>query len=508
MEENVQNKLLNKPEEHGYEHYETNKQTTSTSLYSKRKQVLATLFATLGCLLNGAVIGYTGPAIPSLMNTTGMGNNVYGADLVLGPQEASWITGLLSIGCFVGCIVAGPCMERFGRRITLMIVTSSAYLLGFIFILLASNVALIFIGRFLTGMGLGFVLATAPVYIVEIATTDMRGLLGCFVQFFGGVGVLFSFILGAFLNWWQLAGAMIVMIVPFVIGMVFAPESPRWLFLQGRDIEAHKSLEWLRGKNQESVIALEVAEIRKENKDKLENKVTAKDLLEPATLRPFMITLTMYFFLNMSGMNIMIFYCNSIFFYSGSNIDSNVASIIVAIILLFSSFIAIGIITKLNRKIILISSMFGMGVCYVILGGCFYHIEKRMQDHAAGLPAQDNQFGWVPPLTILTLLFLGNGGYGTLIWVVIAELLPPKVRAIGNAFIICFGFILGFIVSKTFVDLTISIGASGTFWLYAGVCLLGSIFTFFCVPETKGKSIEEIQRMFTKSLNNEKSETI
>ena len=212
--------------------------------------------------------------------------------------------------------------------------------------------------RFLTGMGLGFVLATAPVYIVEIATTEMRGLLGCFVQFLGGFGVLFSFILGAYLNWWQLAASMIFLVIPFVIGMFFVPESPRWLFLKGREEEGEKALEWLRGTSQRSVITQEIAEIRKEIKEKLENKVSPKALLEPSTLKPFLITLTMYFFLNMCGMNIMIFYCNSIFYYSGSNLDSSVASIIVAIILLISSFIAIVIITKLNRKIILITSMF------------------------------------------------------------------------------------------------------------------------------------------------------
>ena len=202
--------------------------------------------------------------------------------------------------------------------------------------------------RFLTGMGLGFVLATSPVYIVEIATTDMRGMLGCFVQFQGGLGVLFAFTLGSFLNWWQLSASMILMIIPFVIGMFFAPESPRWLFLKGRDEEGEKALEWLRGTSQRSVITQEIIEIRKENKEKMEIKVTAKSLLEPSTLKPFLITLTMYFFMNMCGMNIMIFYCNSIFFYSSSNFDSNVALIIVAFILLISSFIAIVIITNLN----------------------------------------------------------------------------------------------------------------------------------------------------------------
>ena len=113
----------------------------------------------------------------------------------------------------------------------------------------------------------------------------------------------------------------------------------------------------------------------------------------------------------------------------------------------------------------------------------------------------------------MILLFLGNGGYGTLVWVVVAEMLPPRVRAVTNSVNICASFILGFVASKVFVDLTMAIGTDSewvfqvsysctvaggpaTFWLYGGVCLIGAVFTFFCVPETKGKSIEEIQKMF------------
>ena len=104
--------------------------------------------------------------------------------------------------------------------------------------------------------------------------------------------------------------------------------------------------------------------------------------------------------------------------------------------------------------------MVGMFICYVILGGCFYVIEHNHRLHLEGEPYEEFQHGWLPPMAILILLFLGNGGYGTLVWVVAAEMLPPRVRAISNSLNICFSFVLGFIMSKTFVDLTYSIGKS------------------------------------------------
>ena len=120
----------------------------------------------------------------------------------------------------------------------------------------------------------------------------------------------------------------------------------------------------------------EIAQIKGEIQEALENKITINDLLEPAILKPFLIAITMYIILNLTGLNIMIFYCNTIFQYSGSSLNYNVASIIVAILLLISSFLAIIVITKLPRKIILITSIVGMAVCYLILGGCFHQLEK------------------------------------------------------------------------------------------------------------------------------------
>ena len=95
-------------------------------------------------------------------------------------------------------------------------------------------------------MGLGFELAVATVYIVEIASTDMRGVLGCFVQFMGSIGVLFTFVAGTFLNWYWLALVNGVTVVFFFLGMLYVPESPRWLILKGREFSATQSLEWLR----------------------------------------------------------------------------------------------------------------------------------------------------------------------------------------------------------------------------------------------------------------------
>ena len=139
---------------------------------------------------------------------------------------------------------------------------------------------------------------------------------------------------------------MMVMVVPFVVGMWFAPETPHWYYAQGREEEGLRSLEWLHGKEDKRAVAREVELIKKTIRDKQENKVSAASLLQPSILKPFIIGMVMFVFLNLSGLNIMIFYCNSIFFYSGSSLDYKLASIVVGVILLLSSLLAIFIITK------------------------------------------------------------------------------------------------------------------------------------------------------------------
>jgi len=495
-----------------------NTQDIQSTPYSKKKQVFATFCATLGCLLNGSVIGYTSPAIPSLVNngTT----SIWGRNTSVDYQQASWITGLLSIGCFVGCVMAGPIMERIGRRRTLMFIASGFYAGGFLFITLAGSAELIYCGRFLNGVGLGFVLATVSVYIVEIATTDMRGFLGCFVQFLGSVGVLITFCVGAVLNWWQLALVHLGMVVPFVIAMWFVPESPRWLIMTGNEWAAEESLKWLRGRNPEA-LDREIEKIKKEIAIRKRERNSITMLLDPQVFKPFAICMFMMFFLQMSGFNVMVFYCVTIFEQVGSTIDPNIASIIVGVVLLISCFVALGVVSQLGRKVILVLSIFGMSICHVTLGTCFYlketdlaaQLEMEMGANSSDVTAVNSYIsplGWLPLVAIIGFLFLGNIGYGTLIWVVTAELLPPKVRAMANSFIICFAFITGFIVAKTFVDLIESpLKESGTFWLYGGICFVGGIFTLIFVPETRNKSIEEIQEYFRtkKQLKSDLSET-
>jgi len=466
--------------------------------YSRKKQILAALGATLTCILNGCVIGYTGPALPSLLGKT---PSIYNLDLDVNWQEASWITGILSIGCFVGCLSAGPVMEKLGRKRTLLWVACSTYIMGFAFIFGAPDVNVLYIGRFLNGFGYGIVLSAVSVYIVEIATTDMRGFLGCFVQFQGSIGVLITFCIGALLNWWQLALTQFLAAILTVPAICLIPESPRWLIMRGNEWQAEVALKWLRGRNPQALDS-EIEQIKKEIAIRKRERISINLLLKSETAKPFLVCLMMMFFLQLSGFNVMVFYCQVIFQVSGSSIEPSLASIIVGGVLLLSCFVSLAVVSKLSRKAMLVGSMLGMSICQFVLGGCLHMRTYPISaDNSTNsdlfLSADDsNPLGFLPLVAVVGFLFIGNVGYGTLIWVVTAELLPPKVRSVANSVIICFAFVTGFIVAKTFVDLTVSIGYDGTFFMYGAFTALGTVVTFIFVPETRNKTIEEIQMHF------------
>eukprot|EP00088_Acartia_fossae_P042411 TRINITY_DN4453_c0_g1_i1.p1 TRINITY_DN4453_c0_g1~~TRINITY_DN4453_c0_g1_i1.p1 ORF type:complete len:535 (+),score=63.50 TRINITY_DN4453_c0_g1_i1:43-1647(+) len=483
--------------------------------YSRKKQIIAAFCATLTCILNGCVIGYTGPTLPALLMSS---KTIYSGDIRINWQQASWITSILSFGCFVGCLAAGPFMEKLGRKKTLVWGSLTTYILGFAFIFLAPSAEVIYVGRFLNGVAYGVVLSAVSVYIVEIATIDMRGFLGCFVQFQGSFGVLLTFCIGSVLTWWQLALAHFVASVSTLPALCIIPESPRWLIMKGNEWQAEVALKWLRGRNPQSLDS-EIEQMKKEIAIRKRERISINLLLKPETAKPFLVCMMMMLFLQLTGFNVVVFYCETIFMVSGSSVNPNIASIIVGAVLLGSCFISLGVVSQLGRKVMLVVSMLGMGICQFVLGGCLHmntyplYQQNNLTLHqtnmtgttaasdvssalSMGEEAPSNPVGFLPVLAMVGFLFMGNVGYGTLIWVVTAELLPPKVRSVANSVIICFAFVTGFFVAKTFADLKDSIGYDGTFFLYGGIAILGAIMTFIFVPETRNKSFEEIQMHF------------
>lgn len=431
----------------------------------------------------------------------------------------------MSVGALIAGLVAGPIMERLGRKRTLGIVCAGSFFIGNSLIAIAPNVHIIMVGRFVVGFAIGMQLSTITVYILEIATTDMKGILGCFVQGLAAVGIVFTFCVSFALDWKYLALVSALWAVPYSLAMYFVPDSPRWLMAKGKQYSAKRSLEWLRGKDNLEGIEREMELIRRDIEKKKRQRFSIVILAE--YWKPFLIALMLMFFLNTSGFNILVFYPTTLFQMVETKVSPAVATMIIGFELLISCILAIIIVAKLNRRFMLIFSVFCMALCQFLLGLSCYQIEqyREHQKNITVLEGNSNvdmsnvanynlevqsfhrdgsdrpaYLDWLPLASVLGFVFLGNVGFGTLIWIVTTELLPPKVRGMANSIIICIFFACGFLVAKTFVDLIEMVELSGTIWIYAGFCLLGFVFTFLFVPETSHKPDDDIQRALNRGF--------
>ena len=259
-------------------------------------------------------------------------------------------------------------------------------------------------------------------------------------------------------------------VVPFALAMTCVPESPHWLLEKGNEWAGEQALKWLRGRGPEA-LDREIEMIKKELRIRKRERQSITMLLEPEILKPFIISLLMMFFLQMSGFNVMVFYCGFIFREVGSTIDPDTASIVVGSVLLLSCFVALLVVSQMNRKLMLILSILGMAAAHLVLGTCFYLSPNERSDRLGDNSTEDiftqtvstaldidggdegdlvpskGVLGWLPLLALSLFLFLGNVGYGTLIWVVTAELLPPKAR-----FTSCHAFLCPVMMLETILD--------------------------------------------------------
>lgn len=400
--------------------------------------------------------------------------------------QESWIGGLMPLAALVGGIAGGPLIEYFGRRLTIM-GTAIPFFLGWMLIANALNVHMVLVGRALCGICVGVASLAFPVYLGETIQPEVRGALGLLPTAFGNTGILLAFLAGTYLNWSHLAFLGAALPVPFFLLMIMTPETPRWYVTKGRPQDAHKALQWLRGKN---------INIDKEMRDLTRSQAESDRaggnsfglLFSRKYLPAVLISLGLMLFQQLTGINAVVFYASKIFIMSGSTIDENLSSVIIGIVNFVSTFLATVVIDRLGRKVLLYISSVAMITTLVALGSYFY-----VKD--AGVDV--TSIGWLP-LACLVIYVLGFSiGFGPIPWLMLGEILPSKIRGTAASVATGFNWTCTFMVTKSFQNIIAAIKMYGTVWLFAVFCLAGLFFVIFFVPETQGKSLEDIEKKLT-----------
>jgi len=184
-----------------------------------------------------------------------------------------------------------------------------------------------------------------------------------------------------------------------------------------------------------------------------------------------------------------IFFTSTIFSAAKTNLDANVCAIIIGIDMLFAVLLTSFLIDRLGRRMLLFISLLGLALCLAALGTFFYLQEMNDGITPSGM-------GWIPLVTLMLFMILYNIGIGPLAWFLMSELIPTDVKGPASAALTSFNWLLAFIVTKTFGDFINLFGIYSCFWFFSGVCIVGLIFCHCFVPETKGKTLEEIQRLY------------
>ena len=438
--------------------------------YFTCSQIRAAIAVSLGSLVVGFTSAWSSPAIASLQ--------AEGSSIPISDTEASWVGSLMPLAALVGGLTGGTALDKFGRKMTILS-TSVPFIAAGLMVTFSSSVYVIYAGRAVAGFCIGVMSLSLPVYLAETIHPEVRGRLGMLPTTLGNMGVLICYICGAWMDWSQLSLVSAVLPIPFLAMMCPIPESPTFLISKQKNAKALRSLELLRGQNIEtSDEFLRLKSAENENQKSRPNGFP----LSRSDLHPLSLCLGLMMFQQLSGINAVMFYSVSIFVDSGSA-SPHISTIILGVVNIFATIMSNLLIDRLGRKVLLYISSVGMMISLGVLGA-HYHSQA------------------VSPLTPLVALVLYiisfSFGFGPIPWLLMGELLPSRSRGTCAAITTGTNWAATFIVTKTFLDLKNLVGAATVFWLYGLICGMALLFIMVAVPETRGKSLEEIERLFIK----------
>ncbi|XP_016442711.1 sugar transporter ERD6-like 7 [Nicotiana tabacum] len=429
---------------------------------------LTTFVAVCGSFAFGSCAGYSSPTQSAIRE-----------DLNLSIAEFSLFGSILTFGAMIGAITSGPIADYIGRK-GAMRMSSAFCVAGWLAIYFAQGALSLDIGRLATGYGMGVYSYVVPVFIAEIAPRDLRGALTTINQLMICCGVSVAFIIGTMLTWRALALTGLIPCAILLFGLFIIPESPRWLAKIGHQKEFELALRRLRGKDAD--ISEEAAEIQDyiETLEKLP-KVNLFDLFQRRYLSSLIVGVGLMVFQQFGGINGICFYTGSIFESSG--FPSDVGTIIYAIIQVPITALGAVLIDRAGRKPLLLVSATGLVIGCILTGTSFY-----LKGHEIAVKEA--------PILAVTgiLVYIGSFsiGMGAVPWVVMSEIYPINIKGAAGSLATLVNWFGAWACSYTF-NFLMTWNSFGTFILYAAVNALSILFVIKIVPETKGRTLEQIQ---------------
>ena len=431
---------------------------------------IAALFAALGGLLFGYDTGVISGALIFIKREFGLTT----------AAEEIVVSGVL-LGATIGAIFGGKAADLFGRR-RVLLVTAAIFGIGALASAVAPSPTILIISRVVLGLAIGLASTNVPVYLSEVAPPHARGWVVSLFQLAVTVGIVVAYLTDyAFAaieeGWRWMLGLAVAPALVFGTGMFFLPETPRWLIRGGHHEVAHRVLVRIRGF---ADVNVEIEEIKASLAQQAESGHWT-DLLHRQVRLALVVGLGLAIFQQITGINTVIYYAPKILQTAGFNSASGaiLATVGVGVVNVAMTIIAMFLVDRAGRRPLLLVGIAGMIVTLGVLGLSFRY------------PSE--QLAWIAVTCLMGYVASFAIGLGPIFWLLIAEIYPLKIRGLAEGTAATFNWASNLIVSLTFLTLVEKLGASSTFFLYALASVLSWLFAYYFVPETKGRTLEQIE---------------
>src|SRR6059058_3960470 len=430
---------------------------------------IAASFAALGGLLFGYDTGVISGALIFIKREFGLTT----------AAEEIVVSGVL-LGATIGAIAGGKAADLFGRR-RVLLVTAAIFGIGALASAVAPSPAILIASRVVLGLAIGLASTNVPVYLSEVAPSHVRGWIVSLFQLAVTVGIVVAYLtdyaFASIKGWRWMLGLAVAPALVFGAGMFFLPETPRWLIRGGHNEVAHRVLVRIRDV---ADVNVEIEEIKASLAQQAESGHWT-DLLHRQVRPALVVGLGLAIFQQITGINTVIYYAPKILQAAGFNSASGaiLATVGVGVVNVGMTVIAMYLVDRAGRRPLLLIGIAGMIVTLGMLGLSFR--------------SPSGQLAWIAVICLMGYVASFAIGLGPIFWLLIAEIYPLKIRGVAEGTAATFNWGSNLIVSLTFLTLVEKLGASSTFLLYGLASVASWLFAYYFVPETKGRTLEQIE---------------
>ena len=439
-------------------------------------------------LFAGGLFGYDQGVISGALQGI---RTTFGLSVLMVQVVTSWVT----LGALAGSLAGGELGDRIGRKRTVLI-AGALFTFGAVVQWLAPDTTILVAGRLIIGVGVGVAAVSAPLYAAELAPARLRGRFVSGYQLAITVGIFLAYLIDGWLagkaSWRVMLGAAAVPGLALFLVALIAPESPRWLMMVHRRDDAAVAMRRIQPGIR---VPQHLASIERALRQDA-GRATWGVVFHREWRRPLLVGVGLAVFQQITGINAIIYYANQIFASAGFITEaSRMTATTWAIggVNMFATLIAIGFIDRLGRRKLLLAGLLGMAISLVVVGAAFRFIAQGGHAMASAGPSAA---GIVTVAALVAFIVCFAFSLGPVTWTVITEVFPAHIRGRGVALATAVNWGSAFLVSQCFLSLVGTIGSPMTFWLFAAFCVIGWIWIYYRVPETKGQSLEQIQQLW------------